>query len=86
MAREIEFHLKLIYILWKRFKIKEVHDLISISFRRNVGYDPLESEIFLTNRVLQFVFVFVTVRGGVSTNTKTRTRFIFVFVRQLGLG
>ena len=73
----------LIYNLWNRFKIREVHDLFSFSFRRNVGYDP--SEIFSTNRVLRFVFVFVTVRGGVSMKTKTSTSFVFVFVGQLGL-
>ena len=80
---EIEFPMTLIYNLWNRFKIREVHDLFSFSFRRNVGYDP--SEIFSTNRVLRFVFVFVTVRGGVSTKTKTSTRFVFVFVGRLGL-
>ena len=75
----------LIYNLWNRFKIREVHDLFSFSFRRNVGYN--RSEIFSTNRVLRFVFVFVfvTVRGGVSTKTKTSTRFVFVFVGRLGL-
>ena len=73
----------LIYNLWNRFKIREVHDLFSFLFRRNVGYDP--SEKFSTNRVLRFVFIFVTVRGGVSTKTKTSTRFVFVFVGRLGL-
>ena len=67
----------LIYNLWNRFKIREVHDLFYFSFRKNVGYDP--SEIYSTNRVLQFVFVFVTVRGGVLTKTKTSTCFVFVF-------
>ena len=75
----------LIYNLWNRSKIREVHNLFSFSFQRNVGYDPWD--IFSTNRVLQFVFVFVfvAVRGGVLTKTKMSTRFVFVLVGQLGL-
>ena len=84
-CREIEFPMTLIYNLWNRFKIREVHDLFSFSFRQNVGYSVRSVGNIFNESCTTIRFRFRYGWGGVSTKTKTSTRFVFVFVGQLGL-